>query len=84
MSEGMLCSETELEIGTDDSGLKIFPDDAPLGCHHCRVPGCQREISFLISIINPLLTVPDLWGHYGMAREFAAVFRNELKNPFSK
>ena len=82
MSEGMLCSETELEIGNDDSGLKIFPDDAPLGISIAEYLGVKGDILF--DIDNKSITHrPDLWGHYGMAREFAAVFRNELKNPFS-
>ena len=82
MSEGMLCSETELEIGNDDSGLKIFPDDAPLGISVAEYLGVKGDILF--DIDNKSITHrPDLWGHYGMAREFAAVFRNELKNPFS-
>ena len=27
---------------------------------------------------------PDLWGHYGLAREFAAVFGAPLKNPYDQ
>jgi phenylalanyl-tRNA synthetase beta chain len=30
-SNGMLCSETELQIGTDDSGLMELASDAPVG-----------------------------------------------------
>jgi phenylalanyl-tRNA synthetase beta chain len=30
-SNGMLCSETELQIGTDDSGLMELASDAPIG-----------------------------------------------------
>ena len=73
MSEGMLCSETELEIGDDDSGLKILPSDAPLGVSMGEYLGQKRDILF--DIDNKSITHrPDLWGHYGMAREFAAVF----------
>ena len=81
MSEGMLCSETELEIGTDDSGLKIFESDAPLGQTVGDYVGQKKDI--LLDIDNKSITHrPDLWGHYGMAREFAAVFGNPLKTPF--
>jgi phenylalanyl-tRNA synthetase beta chain len=30
-SNGMLCSETELQVGTDDSGLMELANDAPIG-----------------------------------------------------
>jgi phenylalanyl-tRNA synthetase beta chain len=79
VSEGMLCSETELEIGDDDSGLKIFADDAPLGQSVGDYIGQKNDILF--DIDNKSITHrPDLWGHYGMAREFAAVFGNPLKD----
>lgn len=81
VSEGMLCSETELEIGDDDSGLKILPADAPLGVSMGEYLGQKRDILF--DIDNKSITHrPDLWGHYGMAREFAAVFGNPLKDCF--
>ena len=82
MSEGMLCSEAELEIGDDDSGLKILPSDAPLGVSMAEYLGMKGDILF--DIDNKSITHrPDLWGHYGMAREFAAVFRKDLNNPFN-
>ncbi|MDA3956441.1 phenylalanine--tRNA ligase subunit beta [Oceanispirochaeta sp.] len=79
VSEGMLCSETELVLGDDDSGLKIFPDDAPLGQSVGEYIGQKNDILF--DIDNKSITHrPDLWGHYGMAREFAAVFGSPLKD----
>lgn len=81
VSEGMLCSETELEIGSDDSGLKIFDSDAPLGKSVGDYIGQKNDI--LLDIDNKSITHrPDLWGHFGMAREFAAVFGNPLKDHF--
>lgn len=82
-STGMLCGETELEIGDDDYGLKEFPEDAPVGISLGEYLGIETDIIF--DIDNKSITHrPDLWGHYGMAREFAAVFKKELKNPFSQ
>jgi len=81
MSEGMLCSETELGIGSDDSGLKVFPNDAPVG----KTLGEYLEVkqNLILDIDNKSITHrPDLWGHYGMAREFSAVFNNPLKDSF--
>lgn len=39
---------------------------------------------FILEIDNKSLTHrPDMWGVYGMAREFACVFQEELKKPFN-
>ncbi len=79
VSEGMLCSETELGIGSDDSGLKILPADAPLGKTLGEYLNIKQNI--ILDIDNKSITHrPDLWGHYGMAREFSAVFHNPLKD----
>jgi len=83
MSEGMLCSETELSIGNDDSGLAELPEDAVVGQTMLEHLGRRRDV--LLDIDNKSLTHrPDLWGHYGMAREFAAVFEEELKKPYGE
>lgn len=81
VSEGMLCSEAELEIGSDDSGLKEFPADAPVGVSLAEY--LKRPSDTIFDIDNKSITHrPDLWAQYGMAREFAAVFKKPLRNPF--
>lgn len=81
MSEGMLCSETELDLGTDDSGLMILPTDAPVGVKMGEFLNIKQNL--LLDIDNKSITHrPDLWGHYGMAREFSAVFGNPLKDSY--
>ncbi|MCP4156570.1 MAG: phenylalanine--tRNA ligase subunit beta, partial [bacterium] len=83
MSEGMLCSETELSIGSDDSGLAELPEEAKVGISILEYLGKKRDI--LLDIENKSLTHrPDLWGHYGMAREFSAVFDEELLAPYNR
>lgn len=78
LSEGMLCSETELSIGSDDSGLAELPQDAQVGQSMLDFLGKKRDI--LLDIENKSLTHrPDLWGHFGLAREFAAVFGEKLQ-----
>ncbi len=76
-SHGMCCSERELGISADHSGLMELPDDTPVG----------RDVTELYGIIDTVFEVdnksltnrPDLWGHYGIAREFAALSGRELK-----
>lgn len=81
-SEGMLCAEDELGLSDDHEGLMILSDDAPVGISLAEHLDSKRDIIF--DIDNKSITHrPDLWGHYGMAREFAAVFGKPLKDVFS-
>ncbi len=76
-SEGMLASAAELGISRDHSGIlelnsAVQPGDL--------LPGLAPD--FIIEIDNKSLTHrPDLWGHYGMAREVAAITGLPLIDP---
>ncbi len=77
-SYGMCCSEAELGIGSDDDGIIDFKGlTCPLGTDLKDLyPICDT----LIEIDNKSLTNrPDLWGHYGFARELSVIFGRELK-----
>ena len=83
LSEGMLCSAKELGISQESSGLMELSQDAEIGKSIIDVLGLKEEI--LLDIDNKSLTHrPDLWGHFGMAREFAAVFDRKLNNPYDQ
>lgn len=74
---GMCCSEAELGISADHSGLMEIEDDIPLGTELVDAYAI-RDIIFEVD--NKSLTNrPDLWGHYGIAREFAALAGRPLK-----
>jgi phenylalanyl-tRNA synthetase beta chain len=82
LSEGMLCSEEELGFAEDSEGIMELPTDAPLGMNMLTYFKKKKDI--ILDIDNKSLTHrPDLWGHYGMAREFSAIFETPLKNRFS-
>ncbi|WP_028972587.1 phenylalanine--tRNA ligase subunit beta [Spirochaeta cellobiosiphila] len=82
LSEGMLCAEDELGLGEGHEGLLILNDEASIGQTMSEYLELQSDI--LLDIDNKSITHrPDLWGHYGMAREFSAVFGNPLKKAFS-
>ncbi len=75
-SEGMLASAAELGFGNDHSGLLelagLKAGDA--------LPRLRSD--WAIEIDNKSLTHrPDLWGHYGMAREVAAIAGGKLVDP---
>lgn len=74
---GMCCSALELGISADHSGLMELPEDTPLGTD-IRDIYHIRDIVFEVD--NKSLTNrPDLWGHYGIAREFAAITGRALR-----
>ena len=69
LSEGMLCSEEELGIGMDGSGILELPADAPLGAPLDRYLGLEDTI-FDIEITP---NRPDALPVVGVAREVAAI-----------
>ena len=76
-SYGMCCSEAELGISADNSGIMEITDDYPLGTDLKSVYDIEDTV---FEVDNKSLTNrPDLWGHYGIAREFAALTGNPLK-----
>ncbi|MCP4912852.1 MAG: phenylalanine--tRNA ligase subunit beta [Oligoflexia bacterium] len=82
LSEGMLCSEEELGLAEESEGILKLPEDAPLG--ETMLTYMKQTKDTLLDIDNKSLTHrPDLWGHYGLAREFSAIFKAELKDTFN-
>ena len=83
LSEGMLCSEEELGFSEESEGIIELPADAPLGMTTLEYYKLKKDLIF--DIDNKSLTHrPDLWGHLGMAREFALLVDNPLKNPYDQ
>lgn len=83
LSEGMLCSEEELGFKEESDGILELPSDTKLGLTMLEVFNETKDV--ILDVDNKSLTHrPDLWGHYGLAREFATVFKNKLNDPFSK
>jgi len=76
-SYGMCCSAAELGIGGDDDGIMDLVGDYPIGTD---IKEYWPVDDVVLEIDNKTLTNrPDLWGHYGMAREFAVIFDRPLK-----
>ena len=77
MSYGMCCSEAEIGISDDNSGIMDITDDAANGTDLKDLYAIE---DIVFEVDNKSLTNrPDLWGHYGIAREFAALAGRELK-----
>lgn len=76
-SYGMCCSEKEIGISDDNSGIMEITDDLANGT---LIKDAYDVDDIIFEVDNKSLTNrPDLWGHYGIAREFAALAGRPLK-----
>lgn len=76
-SYGMCCSERELGISDEHAGIMDISDNVPNGTD---IKSLYQIDDIIFEVDNKSLTNrPDLWGHYGMAREFAAIAGRPLK-----
>lgn len=76
-SFGMCCSGKELGISDDHSGLMVLDENVKVGTDIKEILPIEDVIW---EIDNKSITNrPDLWGHYGIAREIAAITGRELK-----
>lgn len=74
---GMCCSEKEIGISDDNSGIMDITDDIPVGTD---LKDFYEIDDIIFEVDNKSLTNrPDLWGHYGIAREFATLTGRPLK-----
>ena len=76
-SYGMCCSEKEVGISDDNSGIMDITEDVANGTD---IKNVYEIEDIVFEVDNKSLTNrPDLWGHYGIAREFAAIADRPLK-----
>lgn len=76
LSNGMCCSGKELGISDNHDGILELPSDAPVGMNIKEYLPIE---DIIVEIDNKSLTNrPDLWGHFGIAREIAAITNHEL------
>lgn len=76
VSPGITCSELELGISQDHTGLLEFPPETPVGVPLTDVLPVH---DYILEIDNKSITHrPDLWGHRGLAREVAALAGRRL------
>ncbi len=67
-SNGMLCSERELELSEDHEGIIDLPEDAPLGARFIDYRGVNDPMIYIKVTPNR----PDALGVRGIARDLAA------------
>jgi len=77
VSEGMICAEDELGLGPEHDGILVLGPAHEPGTPATRLPDLADVV---LEIDNKSVTHrPDLWGHYGFARELAAIFGRKLR-----
>ena len=77
VSYGMCCSEKELGISDDNSGIMEFAPGTKIGVDVKKLIDID---DIIFEVDNKSLTNrPDLWGHYGIAREIASLLNRPLK-----
>jgi phenylalanyl-tRNA synthetase beta chain len=75
-SAGMVLSERELGLGENHEGILVLEPDTPIGTPIADVLGAAAAID----LDNTAITNrPDLWGHYGIARDVAAILGRQLR-----
>jgi phenylalanyl-tRNA synthetase beta chain len=75
VSEGMILSERELEIGQDHGGIMVLSDDLVPGTPLVDVLPVGDDILEIETLYNR----PDLTSVYGIAREVAALLETDLR-----
>ncbi|MCH2037512.1 MAG: phenylalanine--tRNA ligase subunit beta, partial [Rickettsiales bacterium] len=79
-SKGMLCSETELGLGTDSDGIMELPDHAKAGEAFAEFQGLTDPVIEIAITPNR----GDCLGVYGIARDLAAAGIGTLKAYYVK
>ncbi len=74
-SNGMLCSEREMELSDDHDGIIDLPPDAPLGARFIDYAGLNDPMIYIKVTPNR----PDALGVRGIARDLAARGLGRLK-----
>ncbi len=69
VSQGMICAEDELGIGTDHSGIIVLNDSTVIGTPAKDVFGLEKDVVFEIGLTP---NRSDAMGHVGIARDLSA------------
>ena len=79
-SNGMICSERELNISDEHEGIMVLPKDLPLGKDFMEVYG-KKFISLELDVTP---NRPDAFSHQGVARDLACVTNRKFSPVIAK
>src|SRR5690625_7649673 len=80
-SEGMICSESELGISHDHSGIMVLDESIPAGTPLSEVLDLEEDTIFEIGLTP---NRPDAASHLGVARDLAAALGKPLESPLAE
>ncbi len=76
VSEGMICAEDEIGIGTSHEGILVLPEDVEIGMQAKEYFEVERDFIFEIGLTP---NRADAASHMGVARDLKAYFRHKGK-----
>lgn len=76
-SEGMICAEDEIGLGTSHSGIMILNPDAVIGSPAADYFGIESDTVFEVAITP---NRNDASSHFGVARDLVAAINNREKH----
>lgn len=79
-SSGMICSEYELDIGSDADGILVLDPDAKAGAPLSKHLGLDDVVYDIEVTANR----PDWMSHLGVAREIGILLKKPVKRPPAK
>lgn len=81
VSEGMICAEDEIGLGTSHDGILILPADAKVGMPAAEFYKLEQDFVFEIGLTP---NRADAASHYGVARDLAAILNCKNNNSEAK
>ncbi len=81
VSQGMICAEDEIGIGTDHEGILVLDENAQIGQPAKEYFDIEEDIVFEIGLTPNRI---DGASHIGVARDLAAYLSQTKKTPYKK
>ncbi|MGE0021660.1 MAG: phenylalanine--tRNA ligase subunit beta [Draconibacterium sp.] len=81
VSEGMICAEDEIGIGTDHAGIIVLPENTQVGMPSKDYYNIQSDWCIEVDLTPNRI---DAASHIGVARDLAAYLRNTIEQGYKK
>ena len=81
ISEGMICSETEIGVGSDSSGIMVLPEETVIGTSASTYFKVESDWVIEVDITPNRI---DGASHIGVARDIAAALKQSGENGYKK